>query len=147
MKKLFIVTLILSGFAFSGFSAEVNPQILNAFKEKFAAPKVVEWKAVNDLVRAKFEVEGQVTFAFYREDGELIAVSRTIKAAELPATLSQKLNKKLDKFYVADMFTVTSNEETKFYAVICDGSTSITLEGFQNNWRTFKKERLSKLSF
>ena len=146
MKKLIVLALVLTTLISSAFSADPiysNTAVLNSFNKSFATATNVEWTIKSDFHRAKFAVEGQVFYAYFKEDGELMAVTRNIKTAQLPFGLSSGLDSKYGDYYLADLFEVSSNGESTYYATVRKGKTSIVLQAFSSgSWKVYKKEKL-----
>ena len=81
-------------------------------------------------------------FAYYNTDGDQIAVSRNIHIDQLPLSLSMELKEKFNESWLTDLFEVSANGETAYYATV-ENATTITIyktEGI-TGWTTFKKDR------
>lgn len=141
MLALVLTTLITS--AFSADPIYSNAAVISSFNKSFATAQNVEWTIKSDFYRAKFTMEGEVFYAYYKEDGELMAVTRNIKASQLPIGLSASLEEKYGEYYLADLFEVSSNGESTYYATIRKGKCSITLQAFSSGaWKVYKKVKL-----
>ena len=144
MKKLFMLALVLTTVIASAFSEiPSNTAVLNAFHKSFAEAKNIEWTIKKDFYRAKFSVNDEVMYAYYKEDGELMAITRNITTEQLPMGLSSTLFNKHKDYYLANLFEVSANGESTYYAAIRKGNCIITLQASAaGEWKFFKKERV-----
>ena len=107
MKNKFLVwtlALIMTiSTSFAGTITGVDERIANNFKKDFAAAEDVQWEKGNSFVKATFRISGQVMFAYYAEEGNLLAVSRNITSTQLPLGLLTELKKNYNApaFYIA----------------------------------------------
>jgi hypothetical protein len=146
MKKLFMLALVLTTLFTSAFSADPvnnNKAVVNAFNKSFSNATNVEWTINKEFHRAKFTVSGQVMYAYFTEDGELMAITRNIKVEQLPIALSSALSSKYKDYYLAELFELSSNGESTYYATVRNKNCSVTLQAYHSGtWKIFKKEKL-----
>lgn len=146
MKKLFMLALVLTAVTTAAFSADPiysNSAVLKSFNKSFATARDVEWTIKSDFHRAKFTVEGEVFYAYFKGDGELMAVTRNIKVSQLPIALSSSFDEKYGAYYLAELFEVSSNGESTYYATIRKNKCSITLQASSSGvWKVYKKQKL-----
>ena len=73
---------------------------------------------------------------------ELIVVTRNIHIEQLPLTLSSELKSNFENSWLTELFEISSNGETAYFATL-ESATHITIlksEG-TTGWSTFKKEK------
>jgi len=146
MKRLIMLALVLTTIATSALANvndAVNQKVISAFTRDFATAKNVKWTEAKELYRARFEYNGQVLFAYYNEQGEQLAVSRNITIAQLPLQLASKFEEMSGNAYLTEMFEVSANGGTSYYATIKSDTHTIILkaEG-PATWIVFKKEKI-----
>jgi hypothetical protein len=145
MKKFIMLALVLTTIAVSAFanmSDAINQKVLNSFNRSFASAQDVHWELKQGLYKVTFKTAGQEMFAYYNGDGEQVALSRNIRVDQLPLALATELKGGYNTYWLTDLFEVSSNGETTYYATV-ESSTHITMlkaEGM-NGWTTFKKEK------
>ena len=141
MKKMILafgLTLCMS-FAFAG-DENVNPKVLNAFKDEFTTAKEVEWTAGSNYYKAAFTFNGNHVFAFYNMDGELLGLTRYISSLDLPINLQKDLKKDYSDYWISDLFEVANNGGTSYYITVENAEKKIVLKAADgNDWTTFKK--------
>ena len=144
MKKMILILAIavstLSAFA---TDANVNQQVLDAFKTEFSTAKEVEWSVAANYYKATFNYNGKYVFAFYNETGELLGLTRYMSPSDLPLSLQNNLKKSYENFWVSDLFEVSKNESTNYYITLENADTKITLKSSGNKWESYAKIKKS----
>lgn len=132
MKKLIILAVAIISITASAFATspvKINASVLKAFNKTFARSSNVEWIEKKEFVRAKFTNENQIMYAYYKPDGELIAVTRDINTTQLPMNLSAELAGKYSDHYIAELFELSTGNETYYYVILRNAKHSLRLEG------------------
>ncbi len=137
---LAIAVSTLSAFA---TDANVNQQVLDAFKTEFSTAKEVEWSVAANYYKATFNYNGKYVFAFYNETGELLGLTRYMSPSDLPLSLQNNLKKSYENFWVSDLFEVSKNESTNYYITLENADTKITLKSSGNKWESYAKIKKS----
>lgn len=120
----------------------VSDKVMNSFKKDFTEAKNVQWESTRDFAKATFSMHGQVMFAYYNSDGNLIAVTRNIVAAQLPLTLLTDVKKNYSDYWISDLFELSSNDSTAYYITLENGDQKIVLKSDDSkNWELYKKEK------
>lgn len=145
MKKIIItLAMIVTMGTMSTFAGEenVNPQVLDAFKNEFSSAKEVKWTAESNYYRAAFTFNGLHVFAFYNPEGELLGLTRYISSLELPLKLQSDLKKNYSDYWITDLFEVAINDSTNYYITLENADSKIVLKTTGGNtWKTHKKIR------
>ncbi len=142
MKKLCIIVIVFILFATPSFANDsVNSIVLNSFNKTYTNATATEWTVTKDFTRVKFSLEGEVLYAYYNNStGEQIAITRNIKVSQLPIALSPVIKSKYTDYYLADLFEISSESETFYYATIRkENSTVILIASPSDSWRVYKK--------
>ena len=145
MKKFIMLALVLTTIgasAFANFSDAINQRVLNSFNKSFASAQNVRWEQANGLYKVTFKSAGQEMFAYYSHDGQQVALTRNISVDQLPLSLASKLKGGYDEYWLTDLFEVSANDETAYYATV-ESSTHITImkaDGL-TGWTVYKKEK------
>ena len=146
MKNKFLVwtlALIMSiSTSFAGTITGVDERIANSFKKDFATAEDVQWEKGSSFVKATFKISGQVMFAYYAEEGNLLAVTRNITSTQLPLGLLTELKKNYREYWISDLFEIAMNNETAYYITLQNGDYSLVMKSNGgSSWDIFKKER------
>lgn len=145
MKKIIVMAFMLSTFAVSAFATDntgVNEKALSAFSKSFKYAENVKWEIQSNLYKATFNSGGKVMFAYYNAEGEQLALSRNISLEQLPLALATELTSKFDNSWLTELFEVSVNGETSYYATIENATHTITLKADgTGGWSTLSKEK------
>jgi hypothetical protein len=145
MKKFFILAIVLVQFALTSWAGfnPVNNIVLQSFNRDFGKVTNVEWTTAEQFVRAKFEVDSQIMFAYYTENGQLMAVTRNIRTNQLPVRLAKHLKSDYRDYCLAELFEVSKEGESRYYASLRRGNCSVILESHSTGeWHVYKKQKL-----
>ena len=140
-----ILTLAIAVSTLGAFAtdANVNQQVLDAFKTEFSTAKEVEWSVAANYYKATFNYNGKYVFAFYNETGELLGLTRYISPSDLPLSLQNNLKKNYENFWVSDLFEAAKNESTNYYITLENADTKIVLKSDDNKWESYSKIKKS----
>lgn len=143
MKKI-IVTLAVLFSTLGAFAGEtVNKKVLDAFHSAFATASEVSWTSGDQYAKATFSYNGKYVFAYYSNDGELLALTRYISPADLPLSLQNNLKKNYEGYWVSDLFEASKNEGTHYYATLENADTKIVLNANGSTWTVYSKTKKS----
>lgn len=138
---IFMMMVALSSFAHTG---EINENILRSFNNQFAGAQDVNWEEGKSISKVTFRLNGQVMFAYYREAGELVAVTRNIISGQLPITLLADLKKNYQDFWITDLFEISADDNTSYYITLQSADQMLVLKSSaMQGWQTFKKIKIS----
>src|SRR5690349_14254396 len=130
MKKSLMVWALLLTLVTSSFARTdegTNEKAINAFKKEFATARNVQWEQGKDYSKATFTLNDQVLFAYYSEDGDLLAVTRNILSSQLPINLLADLKKNYNEYWISDLFEMAANDSTTYYVTIESADYTIVL--------------------
>jgi hypothetical protein len=145
-NKILLWTLLLMSSMTTTFAGTSNPtieeKIMNSFKKDFTTAEDVQWEKGNSFTKATFKLSGQVMFAYYTVDGNLMAVSRNITSSQLPIGLLTELKKNYRGYWISDLFEIAMNNETSYYITLQTGDVTLVMKSNSaTSWEVFKKER------
>ncbi|HEY6436764.1 MAG TPA: hypothetical protein VIY47_09240, partial [Ignavibacteriaceae bacterium] len=116
MKKsiLSLALMLMIGLSstFANNAEGVNQKVMNSFKKEFANAKDVKWEIGKEYVKATFTFNEQIMFAYYSENGEMLAMTRNIVSSQLPINLLNDLKKDYSSFWITDLFEMAAGNET-----------------------------------
>lgn len=146
MKKMMLVWALLLtvgiGSSFAHPIESVSQQVINAFKKDFSGAQDVKWEEGKEFAKATFKMNDQVMFAYYSNEGELVAVTRNIISAQLPINLLADLKKSYGQYWITDLFEMAANSTTTYYITLQNGDQNVILKSNgATGWEIFKKEK------
>lgn len=145
--KLFIFTFtaLLSFGSLSTHAQDisVSASVTNAFQTSFKEASDVQWKDGGSYYKADFTLNGQYVTAFYNDKAQLLAVTKNISSVQLPFSLQSSLKAGYEDYWISDLFELSDEYGTTYYATVENGDAKITLKSSGSTWSTYKKSRKS----
>lgn len=146
MKKsilsLALILMIGIGSSFANKIENVNQKVISSFQKDFANAKDVKWESGKEYVKATFTLNGQILFAYYSENGDMLAMTRNITSSQLPITLLNDLKKDYSSFWITDLFEMAAGNETAYYVTLEGADSIVVLKSTDaSTWEQFKKEK------
>ncbi len=143
MKPLFILVMTVSSFfATSSNAADiVSPEALKSFETTFTNATEAAWTVTENFYKVQFLLNGQTLTAFYSEDGKLIGVSRNISSLQLPIILQTQLKKEFTKYWITELFEMSTDNGAEYYITMEDADTKTILKSSiaSTSWMVYKK--------
>jgi len=148
MKKLiYAAALILAVGLTQSFAdtGTISQRVSASFHHDFQSAKNVSWEVAPNYLKATFSLGSHILFAYYSQDGDLIAVVRNILSDHLPILLQTELRKEYNGFWVTGLFELASEDQTTYYCSIESPDMTLVLHSDGNDhWSVYR--RIKKLS-
>jgi hypothetical protein len=146
MKKkilfLSIALTSLTAFSFAADAPAISKNVISSFNQQFASAKDVKWNYQVKYVKAEFTMNDMVLFAYFNDNGDLLAVTRFISPNQLPLSLLSNLKKNYDTYWISDLFEIQTESGTSYYATLENADQVVVLKSDgTNGWNTYKKEK------
>ena len=118
----------------------VSQQVMNAFKKEFVDAKDVSWQTTKDFAKATFSLHDQVMFAFYTQEGALLAITRNISSEKLPISLLTSLKKNYNGYWITDLFEMVADGNGTYYITLENADVELVLKSDEfGGWEVYKK--------
>ncbi len=140
MKKIFfalVITVVSSAAAFANTTKPakaknaVNENVLKTFSSEFTTASNVTWTELKTkgLFQAGFNYNYQKLDAYFSEEGELMATSRSITTKQLPLAVSQELTSRFEKAYVnPDVIEFISEGSTSYFVTVVTSKATLIMK-------------------
>ncbi len=145
MKKrilfLSIALVSLTAFSYAADAPAISKNIMHSFNRQFSNARDIKWENRADFTKAEFIVNDQVLFAYYNNNGDLIAVTRYISPKQLPLEILTTLKSDYSGFWISDLFEIQTENGTAYYATLQNADQIVVLksEGL-SGWQTFQRQ-------
>lgn len=144
MKKLIAaLALLLTVGISSSFatpSDEINVQVKAAFQKDFKQAQLIGSEVGKTYTKITLKMNGSILFAFYSDNGELLAVTRNITSNQLPLQLQMDLKKSYDGYWISDLFELTGDDMNHYYVTMENGDAKVILRSTDNHsWEVYEK--------
>lgn len=151
MKKtiLALAMLVTTGLtsAFANKSGEINQRAIASFGKDFVSAKNASWQQSSDYAKVTFSLNNHVLFAYYNQQGELLAVIRNVLTDQLPIQLLTEMKKRFSNYWVTELFEVATEDQTNYFVTLENSDEKIVLKsvGF-DEWVVYQKENKNSIS-
>lgn len=135
LTAVLLVTLGVS----NSFANPKNGEIKTSFEKDFKHAEVMSTDASDAYTKITFKINGAIMFAFYNENGELLAVTHNIRSTELPINLMLQVKRNYANYWVSDLFEMDANGTTNYYITLENAGTKLTLRSNAGSWETYSK--------
>jgi hypothetical protein len=143
-KLIAIAALVLTmgtTSSFAGPAHGLNGQVSSAFQKDFNKAELMDYNSSKDYTRLTLKVNDMIVFAYYSENGELLAVTRNIKSTQLPLPLLLDLKKNYGGYWISELFELSSGGQTSYYMTVENADKKLTLRTVNSDsWETLRKE-------
>ena len=138
-----LAVTVSTGAAFANEEA-VSQQVLNSFKKEFVDAKDVNWQSTKEYVKATFSLNDQVMFAYYSQDGNLLAITRNISSEKLPISLLTSLKKSYNGYWISELFEMVADGKGTYYITLENADVELVLKSDEfGGWEVYKKSKKS----
>ena len=141
MKQLLALTIALLLTISMTFAANItnNDEANVSFRKDFKQAELLSTDAGKDYTKFTFKINGAVLYAFYNQNGELLAVTHNMKSTELPMNLLMQIKHDHADCWVTDCFEIDTNGSTSYYITLENADTKLTLHSNGNEWETYSR--------
>ena len=143
-KKLAIaVALLLTVGVTSSFAApsDKTDVIRASFKKDFKKAELMEIEARDSYNKLTFKMNNMVLYAFYTDNGDLLAVTRNITSSQLPIQLLLDLKRDYANYWITDLFEFNGDDSNSYYVTLENADTAITLRAnSSDNWQLYSRK-------
>ena len=146
MKPLFALTtaLLLTLGVSTSFAANnnMNPDnggVNASFRKDFKQAELLSTDPGKDYTKFTFKLNGAILYAFYSQNGDLLAVTHNMKVTELPISLLLQVKRDHSDCWITDCFEIDSNGATSYYITLENADTTLTLHSEGSTWETYLK--------
>jgi len=129
------------GSNFAAPAGNGNDIVIAIFRKDFRTADLMQVEHKKDYTKVTFRMNGIVMFAYYSDNGDLMAVVRNILSTQLPIHLLMDLKQNHPDCWITDLFELDNNGQTVYYATLENSDIKVTLRSADNsNWETYQKE-------
>jgi hypothetical protein len=144
-KTILALALVLTiglSTTFANRAEGVSEKIINSFKQDFADARDIQWEISKEYVKATFSLSGQIMFAYYSADANLLAVTRNLVSGQLPINLLADIKKNYSSYWITQLFEMAIDHETSYYITLENENQTVVMKSNgAAGWEVFKKER------
>ena len=138
-KVIFTIALFLTvGLSYSFASpATSNDEISIAFSRSFKHAQIISTDRYKTYTRLTFKMNDMIMFAYYSENGELLAITRNILSTQLPMALLVSLRTSYSDYWISELFEISGESQNCYYVTLENADSKITLRSVADRWDVF----------
>jgi hypothetical protein len=144
-KRILLLSIVLVSFTAFSFAADapaISKNVISSFNKQFSNAHDIQWDNHAKYVRAQFTMNDIVLFAYFNDNGELLAITRFISPNQLPLKLMSSLKKDFTGYWISDLFEIQTESGTSYYVTL-ENADQITVLKSESTmgWNTYQKEK------
>jgi len=139
----FVAMLLVSSstFATTTPNDDSNEMVKVAFHKDFKKAELITTEARTNFTKVTFKMNDVIMYAFYSDNGNLLAVTRNIQSTQLPIQLLIDVKRNYSNFWITDLFELTGDGASNYYITVENADTIITLRSNgSDSWETYERK-------
>lgn len=116
-----------------------NDEISIAFSKSFHNAQIISKESHKTYTKLTFRMNDMIMFAYYSENGELLAVTRNILSSQLPMTLLVELRTDYSNYWISDLFELSGEGQDCYYVTIENADVKVVLRSVGDKWEEFSR--------
>ena len=121
--------------------ARSNDEISIAFSKSFRNAQIISKESHKTYTKLTFRMNDMIMFAYYSENGELLAVTRNILSSQLPVNLLVSLRMDYSNYWISDLFELSGDSQDCYYVTVENADVKVTLRSAGEEWEVFSSTR------
>lgn len=118
----------------------ITSQISESFHQDFKNARFINSEVYSNFTKLTFSMNDMVLFAFYAENGKLLAIVRNILSSQLPLNLMIDLKKNYSDFWITELFEINSDGQNGYYVSLENADTKLVLRSNSDNtWEVYQQ--------
>ena len=111
-----------------------------SFRKDFKKAEVIQKEVGKTFTKITFKLNNMVMFAFYNEDGQLLAITRNIQSNQLPLQLLMGLKQNYANYWICDLFEYSGDGSTNYYVTLENADGRVILRSNSTDWEVYDKQ-------
>jgi len=136
------IALLLTIGVMSSFATpnDKSDLIKASFQKDFQKAEIIGLETTNSYNKLTFKMNDMVLYAFYSDNGDLLAVTRNIRSTQLPIQLLLDLKRDYPNYWISDLFEFNGDGINSYYVTLENADTAVTLRANgSENWQFYSK--------
>ncbi|GGB15470.1 hypothetical protein [Puia dinghuensis] len=114
--------------------------VKTSFKKDFKKAELMETQEGRNFTKITFKMNDVIMYAYYSENGELLAVTRNITSNQLPIQLLLEVKRSYSNYWISDLFELTGDGASNYYITLENSDTRVTLRSIGTDaWEVYSK--------
>jgi hypothetical protein len=140
-KKLAITMAMLltlgASYSFAATPDSISGDIRTAFSKDFRNARIMSTEVHKKFTKLTFKMDDMIMFAYYTENGELLAVTRNIVSSQLPLSLQMDLKNDYNGYWITELFELNGDSGSCYYISLENADSKIALRSNGDSWEVY----------
>lgn len=145
-KKIAFVTAMLLTVGISSSFADTATNVHNdvvkaSFRKDFKKAELMGTEVKPNYTKLTFKLNDVIMYAFYSDNGNLLALSRNIRSNQLPIQLLLEVKRNYSDYWISDLFELTGDGASNYYITVENADTRVTLRSSSSDtWEVYERK-------
>ncbi len=140
-KKVAITMAMLltlgASYSFAASPDSINSDVRTSFRKDFHNARIISTEVRKNFTKLTFKMNDVVMFAYYSENGELLAVTRNIVSSQLPINLQMNLKNNYTGYWITELFELSGDNDSCYYVSLESADSKVTLRSNGDTWEVY----------
>jgi hypothetical protein len=139
-----LIALLLTlstSYSFAKSDDSIKGEITASFRKNFQHAQIISTEVRQTYTKLTFKMNDVIMFAFYSENGELLAVTRNILSTQLPMNLLIDLKSDYSSYWITDLFELSGEGQDCYYITLENADSKITLCSAGDRWEVYTSSK------
>ena len=136
-----LALVLCTTYSFAAPTDNANAEVRASFQKDFRDARLMTTEVHKDFTKLTFSMNDEILYAFYTQDGSLLAVTRNITSSQLPVNLLLNLQKQMNNRWITELFEFNSDEQHCYYVSLQNADGVVNLRSNGQNWEVFSTSK------
>jgi len=132
-----LLLTVCTSYSFASPADDINMAIKTSFRKDFQHAQIMSTEDHKTFTKLTFKMNEQIMFAFYAENGDLLAVTRNIVSTQLPMNLLMSLKNDYSGYWITELFEFNGENNNCYYISLENADVKITLRSNFDSWEVY----------
>jgi hypothetical protein len=111
-----------------------------SFKQDFKNARLINSEVHANFTKLTFRMNDMVLFAYYADNGRLLAVVRNILSSQLPAGLRADLKSNYGDYWITELFELNGDGQNSYYISLENADSKLVLRSTDDDtWEIYQQ--------
>jgi len=142
IKTFALIALLLTvSSSYATPNDDSNGAVKTSFRKDFKTAELMGTEVKPNFTKLTFKMNDVIMYAFYSDNGQLLAVTRNITSNQLPIQLLLDVKQNYSEYWITDLFELTGDGASNYYITVENADTRVTLRSNgSDSWDVYEKK-------
>ena len=139
MMALFLTVCV--SYSFANTPDSINGEIKTSFKKSFQNAQIMNTEVRKGFTKLTFRMNDMIMFAYYSDNGQLLAVTRNITSSQLPMSLLMSLKSDYSGYWITELFELSGDDLNSYYVALENADSKVVLRSNGEEWEIYSNTK------